>query len=96
VRVTNCLSRHNFIAATVALYYSYGGRWVQYGNSGYGAAYNVTGWGYDLSDIVDTPSYCLYGWRGYWIVGATVSTEQGSRTVFSQIPAVDQANSGAC
>lgn len=94
VRV-NCNSRHSFISATVAMYYYNGSGWVQYGSSRYGIAHNVYGWGYGVSGILDTYAYCLHGWRGKWIVGATVSTDRVTRTVYSQVPAVDPV-SGAC
>jgi hypothetical protein len=61
----------------------------------YGVARNVYGWGSGVSGILDTNAYCLHGFRGQWIVGATVSTERATQTVFSQYPAIDPA-SGAC
>lgn len=91
----NCNSRHSFISATVAMYYSNGSRWVQYGSSAYGVKYNVTGSGSGAAGILDTPAYCVNGFRGSWIVGATVSTNRATRTVYSQVPAPDPA-SGAC
>lgn len=90
VRVT-CLSRHNVIDATVALFYYYGGRWVQWGNGTYDVRYNVAG----LDDrvlygIVETPATCVGAYKAYpWIVGATVRTERVGRTVWSP-----QAQSG--
>lgn len=57
----NCNSRHSFISATVAMYYSNGSRWVQYGSSAYGVKHNVTGSGYGAGGILDTPAYCLPG-----------------------------------
>jgi hypothetical protein len=89
VRV-NCNSRHSYIAATVAMYYYNGSSWVQYGNGKYGIKYNVTGSGSGISGILETPAYCAGTLRAdYWIVGATVSTERASRTVYSQVPAHD-------
>lgn len=87
----NCSSRHSFISATVALYYFNGSTWVQYGSSTYGVRYNSTGSG---TAILKTPAYCEGTWRGWWAVGATVSTERATRTVFSE-EAHDPA-SGPC
>jgi hypothetical protein len=80
VRV-NCISRHSIISATVALYYWNGNSWVQHLNGKSGVLYNTTGSGFG---ILDTPHYCVGTFRGWWTVGATVSTERASRTVFSE------------
>jgi hypothetical protein len=83
----NCSSRHSFISATVALYYAAGGRWWQWGNGTYGVRYGTSGSG---SDILYTPAYCVGSYRANkWIVGATVRTEDGTWTVFSQTPQSD-------
>jgi hypothetical protein len=95
-RVDDCLSWHKYISIRVAMYYSNGSSWVQYGNSTYRVWYNAASSGYDIYGILDTPAYCMYGWKGKWIVGATVSTERASQTVFSQVPAYDLPGDGAC
>jgi len=93
--LVNCGSRHSIISATVALFYYNGSTWVQYGSSKYYASYNSTGSGYLISDIGRTYAYCTGGWRGYWMVGATVSTERTTKTVDSEY-ALDPPGGSAC
>jgi hypothetical protein len=80
VRVNYCNSRHSFISATVTIFYWNGSSWVPHGST-YDVKYNATSSGYP--GILYTPASCTYGWRGYWKVGATVSTERWTQTVFS-------------
>ena len=91
VRV-NCASQHGVIDATVALYYSDGTRWIQYGSSAYGVRYNSTGSG---AGIKYTPRYCVgslkYNW---WMVGTTVRTERAGLTNYS-VP-VHAADGSGC
>jgi hypothetical protein len=94
VRV-NCLSRHSVIEATVAMYYSNGSSWVQYGNGRRVVRYDVFGSGAGIQGIVQSPAYCVGSYRAYpWIVGATVRTERLGGTVYTQQPAKDP--NGGC
>lgn len=91
VRV-NCSTRHSSIAATVALYYHNGTRWVQYGSSNSGTRWNSTGSG---TSILYTPRYCAGSLRyNYWMVGATVRTERVGLTQYSH--AVRAADGSGC
>jgi hypothetical protein len=94
VRV-NCSSRHSVTDATVAMYYSNGSSWVQYGNGTRVVKYNTAGSGTGIEGIVQSPAYCVGTFRAYsWIVGVTVRTERSWRTAYTQQAAKDTV--GGC
>ena len=94
VRV-NCSSRHSVIDATVAMYYSNGSSWVQYGTGTRVVRYDTAGSGSGIGGIVQSPAYCVGPYRAYsWIVGVTVRTERSGRTAYTQQPARDTV--GGC
>ena len=92
----NCSSQHSFISATVTIYWWNGSRWVPAASNS-GTKYNVSGSGYDISGILETPAVCAWEKSYSWMVGATVSTERATRTVYTRYAATDPTQpNGAC
>ncbi len=91
----NCMSTHQFIAATVVLMFHDGIRWQTYGALSYYPLYNSSGYG---TGIGYTNRYCVgtnQARYGYWLVRAVVWTDRvpGGVTTYS-VPVRDPTGAG--